>query len=211
MSLPRVVGFAGKAGAGKDTAAKALYPLGYDKIAMAAALKSMIRNLLDFQGVDPYTVERMMEGDLKEVECEFLGGKSPRVAMQTLGTEWGRECISPTLWVDAVRRKIEKAPKDARFLITDVRFVNEAIMIRELGGTLIWIDRETSTKEVSHKSETESSQFRCDAYLPNDGDIETLHSRVRDAVGMPDVVLSNEAFYNEANTGLDCPCGKGHS
>jgi hypothetical protein len=183
MSLPRVVGFAGKAGAGKDTAAQALYPLGYEKIAMAAALKSMIRDLLDFQGIDPYTVERMMEGDLKEVPNEYLGGKSPRVAMQTLGTEWGRECISPTLWVDAVRRKIEKHP-DVRFLITDVRFLNEAVMVRELGGTLIWIDRETSTKEVSHKSETESSQFRCDHYITNGGDIDMLHHRVREALGV---------------------------
>ncbi len=188
MSLirtPRVVGFAGKAGAGKDTAAKALYPLGYEKIAMAAALKSMVRNLLDFQGVDPHTVERMMEGDLKEVENEYLGGKSPRVAMQTLGTEWGRELISPTLWVDAVRRKIEAYPS-VNFLITDIRFVNEAIMIRELGGTLIWIDRPNAetTQHAQHASETESAQFRCDHYITNGGDVDMLHHRVREALGV---------------------------
>lgn len=191
MSLPRVVGFAGKAGAGKDTAASALHPLGYKNIAMAAALKSMIRDLLAFQGVDPLTVDRMMEGDLKEVECEFLGGKSPRVAMQTLGTEWGRECISPTLWVDAVRRQIEAWPS-TKYLITDVRFLNEAIMIRELGGTLIQIERPdaVTTKHSAHASETEAAQFRCDITLQNDGDIEVLHARVRNAVGMPDAVLS---------------------
>lgn len=182
MSLPRVVGFAGKAGAGKDTAAKALYPLGYEKIAMAAALKAMIRRLLDFQGIDPQTVERMMEGDLKETENEYLGGKSPRVAMQTLGTEWGRDLISPTLWVDAVRRKIMAYP-DVRFLITDVRFVNEAIMIRELGGQLIWIDRPTTTMHTTHASETESSQFRCDHFVINGGDVDMLHHRVREALG----------------------------
>lgn len=184
MNLPRVVGFAGKAGAGKDTSAQALYPLGYEKIAMAAALKAMIRRLLDFQGIDPQTVERMMEGDLKEEPNEFLGGKSPRIAMQTLGTEWGRELISPTLWVDAVRRKIENSPPNARWLITDVRFVNEAIMIRELGGTLIWIERGvTTTTQTAHASETESAQFRCDHVIHNGGDIDMLHHRVREALG----------------------------
>lgn len=183
MSLPRVVGFAGKAGAGKDTAAGALYPLGYKKIAMAAALKSMIRDLLAFQGVDPLTVDRMMEGDLKEVQCEFLGGKSPRVAMQTLGTEWGRECISPTLWVDAVRRQIEAWPS-TKYLITDVRFVNEAIMIRELGGVLIQVERPDAktTEHSAHASETESAQFRCDYVVQNNNDIDYLHRLIAQVV-----------------------------
>ena len=35
--------------------------------------------------------EAHIEGALKEVPCELLGGKTPRYAMQTLGTEWGRD------------------------------------------------------------------------------------------------------------------------
>jgi hypothetical protein len=51
---------------------------------------------LHAQGVPSDTIERMVDGDLKEVATPHLGGATPRRAMQTLGRGWGR-ALSPNL------------------------------------------------------------------------------------------------------------------
>lgn len=60
---------------------------------------------------------------------------TPRYALQTLGTNWGRDCF-PDVWADlGVRRALaSNAPLVA---ITDCRFVNEAKAVRAAGGE-VW-------------------------------------------------------------------------
>ena len=60
---------------------------------------------------------------------------SPRHVMQTLGTEWGRELIHETLWRDLTMDKC--LDPLMLYIITDVRFLNEAEEIQERGG-VIW-------------------------------------------------------------------------
>src|SRR5690348_5804357 len=97
----RVIALAGKAGSGKSTAAKHLIERhGYAQGKFARALKEMTRAFLRYRGVDDATIERMIEGDLKEVPSDHMMQRSPRYFMQRIGTEFGRELINPDLWVD---------------------------------------------------------------------------------------------------------------
>ena len=150
MALPKLVGLLARKGAGKDTAAEVLLAQGYENVKFAGALKDMLRTLLFYQGADAEAIERMVEGDLKEVPSEFLAGQTPRLAMQTLGTEWGREIIAPDLWVlTAIKRA---AMGDT--VITDVRFPNELAAVERAGGYVIgitadWIEKQ----EGEHESE----------------------------------------------------------
>lgn len=134
-SLPKLIGLLGRKGAGKDTAAELLLSRGYQNVKFAGALKDMCRAALAYQGVAADTIERMIEGDLKEVPTPHLGGKTPRFAMQTLGTEWGRDLIEKDFWVQTA---INRAG-DHRTVVTDVRFPNEMQAIVSAGGVVIGI------------------------------------------------------------------------
>lgn len=149
-STPRLIGLLGRKGSGKDTAALALLSRGYQNVKFAGALKDMIRVLLAYQGVDPYIVERMVEGDLKEEPTAFLGGQAPRFAMQTLGTEWGRTLIADDLWVKTAIRRAG----DRETVITDVRFPNEMEAVVAAGGVCFGITADWITPvEGEHESE----------------------------------------------------------
>jgi hypothetical protein len=154
-SLPRLVGLIGRKGSGKDTAAAVLLDEGYVNVKFAGALKDMIRCVLAYQGVDADTIERMIEGDLKEVPTEYLAGKTPRYAMQTLGTEWGRKLIDEGFWVGATMRRVKTLLGIGhRVVVTDVRFPNEDDEIVDAGGVSVGIQADwTKAVEGEHESE----------------------------------------------------------
>jgi len=131
----KLVGLTGRKGSGKDTAAKALLDKGYQNVKFAGALKDMLRCLLTYQGADEALIERMVEGDLKEEPTTYLQGRTPRHAMQTLGTEWGRDMIGDNLWVDAAMNRAKLGDT----VITDVRFPNECQAVKDNGGMVFLI------------------------------------------------------------------------
>lgn len=135
-SAPRrtLIAFTGLAGSGKSTAAMHLVERhGFARIRFAGPLKDMMRAL----GLN----EREIEGDLKEKPCELLGGKTPRYAMQTIGTEWGRDLIASDLWIRAFNAALAKVPAGTNVVVDDCRFPNEADAITAAGGVLVRIER----------------------------------------------------------------------
>ncbi|ARK07444.1 hypothetical protein LAV_00044 [Sphingobium phage Lacusarx] len=149
-STPTLIGLIGRRGSGKDTAASVLLNGGYENVKFAGALKGMIRFLLAYQGVDAEIIERMIEGDLKEEPSIYLAGRSPRYAMQTLGTEWGRDLMGEDFWVGVTM--VRAADKKA--VITDVRFPNEVEAVEEAGGVPFGIEAEWNKPvEGEHESE----------------------------------------------------------
>jgi len=134
-STHTVIGLIGRKGSGKDTGATVLLEKGYRNVKLADPLKIMLRSLLQYQGVDGETIERMIEGDLKEIPTPYLGGNTPRRAMQTLGTEWGRACMGEDFWASMVVPVAFKQDS----VITDVRFPNEVDAIITTGGEVYGI------------------------------------------------------------------------
>lgn len=127
----------GVAGAGKSALARVLVrDYGYEVVKFADPLKDMLRVL--GLGVDE------LEGDRKAVPSELLCGHTPRWAMQSLGTEWGRMRIGESLWVDAWRRRVEAMPAWAKIVVDDCRFPNELEAARSLGFVPVRICREGS-------------------------------------------------------------------
>ncbi len=168
MSDPRVIGFCGPAGSGKTFAAAHLARChGFVRIRFAGPLKDMMRAL----GLS----ESEIEGDGKEKPSELLGGKTPRHAMQTIGTEWGREIIDPDLWARAWRRAADKALAEGQSIVVDdVRFANEASAIWARGGRLVRIDRPAAGSASSAGHASENQDFPYDARLTNTGDPSEL-------------------------------------
>lgn len=165
---PAVVAFTGSAGSGKSTAAEYLETRGYTRVKFAGPLKAAMRAM----GFG----DREIEGDLKEKPHGLLCGKTPRFAMQTLGTEWGRDIIGPefwtTLWRDAASEIIDAG---GRVVTDDCRFANEAAAVRSLGGNIYRIDGRGG---IAGSHASEKMDFGVDEFIQNDGDIDLLRSRI---------------------------------
>lgn len=184
-SLPDrlVIGFMGRAGSGKSTAAQILIgEFGFERGKFAGALKAMLRTFLSYRGVDPVMIERLIEGDLKEPSCVEFGGRSPRHAMQTLGTEWGRECIDFNLWVDTEMDAKAHVP---RLVFDDIRFPNEVSAIRQAGGIVVKVDRPgmDASTAAGHVSEESIEQLSYDLVITNDSTIDEFRARLVVALG----------------------------
>lgn len=165
--MPDLIGLSGPAGAGKSTAARVLRRHGWARVKFAGPLKAMLRAMLTEAGVPPSEIRRMIEGDLKETPQPILGGRTPRHAMQTLGTEWGRSCMAADLWVTLAAARIAGLLAAGRnVVVDDVRFANEAALIRSMGGRVVLIDRPGVTPVGTHASE---AGVPWDASILNDG------------------------------------------
>jgi hypothetical protein len=179
-----IIGFRGAAGAGKSTAAKYLIErYGFTTGKFSHGLKAMLRTFLRYRGVDDETIERMIEGDLKEVPSPHLNGATPRWAMQSLGNEWGRDCIHPMLWVDT-EMEVTAAVPDLVF--DDIRYPNEADAIRARGGVIVEIerDREDCTDVGEHLSEKQV--IKPDVVVKNAGHKEYFLAGLAALLGLED-------------------------
>lgn len=179
-----VIGVAGAAGSGKSTVARHIVEAWGGAIRpFAEPIKEMLKTFLRYQGVDEETCVRMVSGDLKEVPTEYLGGRTPREAMQTLGTEWGRE-LDPDLWVNAWGRRIDKDVKESEanqedliLVADDVRFANEGCAVRSRGGSVVRpVGRSGVAAASGHASERGGVEV--DAELNNAGSVADLEKLV---------------------------------
>ncbi len=128
---------------------------------------------------------------------------TPRKALQTLGTEWGRE-LYPWVWVDYAMRTADTLLRNRHFMdytpqeglvtrqpamptqgvvISDARFENEFRVISESSGKLVRIYRGQGLTGSAgqHKSETEQDEFPdsvFDFIIQNHGDLEDLDKAI---------------------------------
>ena len=175
MNNARVIGLCGHSGSGKSVVADYLVSqYGFVRIKLASPLKNMLRAI----GLS----EREIEGDLKETPCDLLCGKTPRHAMITLGTEWGRDMIGPNLWTNTWARKASKLLEQGFHVVCDdVRFPNEVDAVRALGGAVIRIER-LGLSAIAHVSEVQN--FAVDWTIPNIGTIGELRRRVDEVLAL---------------------------
>jgi NTP pyrophosphatase (non-canonical NTP hydrolase) len=179
-----VYAFAGKRGTGKSTASKVLTDMGFVDLKFADPLKNMLRAMYRTCDVDPDTIERKIEGDLKEVPCDWLRGKTPRHAMQTLGTEW-REMIATDLWSSMFVKRVRSGKYGSKIVCSDFRFPgHEEDALQELDAYTYRIIRPSiEDDEVSaHASEANIDKLKVGATVRNNGSIQDLHEWVRDLV-----------------------------
>jgi hypothetical protein len=183
MTKPIVIGISGLAGSGKGIASQAMVDLGFERIKQADPLKNMLRTLFRDCGLSEEEIERRIEGDLKETPDRLLQHATPRLAMITLGTEWGRDLISPKLWSDLWFTRAFNSLRSGRSVVCDdVRFPEEVAAIRALGGFIIRIERSSrSRKMIDHPSER-PDLIPHDLLLENDGSIDSLRLDTSSAV-----------------------------
>lgn len=111
---------------------------------------------------------------------------TPRLLLQLLGTQCGREIIHPNIWVNALfseyvsyhnsRVNIYTLPK---WIISDVRFENEAKAIKKRNGIIIRVNRNSENKD-NHQSEIDLDNYKeFDYTIANIGSIKDLIEKVK--------------------------------
>jgi hypothetical protein len=197
-----IVGLLGFIGSGKGTAGDILRDMGFTPLSFAKGVKDVAAEMFDWP-------RHLLEGDTdasrkwREQPDEFWSkefGKefTPRLALQLLGTEVGRDVFHKDFWVIKMKRYIMSNPEQ-NFVITDVRFENEIQFVHDQGGILIEIQRgvkphwydiarkanrgDRAAESFMLRSGIHESEWRwigghIDYIIENDGTLEDLKKKV---------------------------------
>lgn len=180
--MPKFIGICGKARSGKDTLARFLADelegMGVTVaiMSMAETMKDMLKPLLETvcpPWYDKYEwFGKCLNGEFKEQGIPELGGLSPRMLMQTLGTEWGRESLHEDLWLRVLQAKIDRDFVDFDYIIIpDVRYNNEGEYINNM---VVHVTRPFTPDVSEHTSEDGVSEYLIDVEVVNDGGLDEL-------------------------------------
>lgn len=173
---PPVLSFAGPKFAGKGTASRLFLDLGYKRASFARPLKDMLVTfgLTEADISDPV---------LKETPHPLLNGHTPRFAMETLGTRWGRQIIWEDIWVNIGRIRVQQmVAAGERVVFDDVRFDNEAIQLGSINAPVVEITRPGCAYNPAIPSEAGLSRHLITATVANDGTPEQLHQRLHEVL-----------------------------
>lgn len=177
MTKPRLIALTGPAGTGKDTIADILAnDYGYAKLAFADPIRVMLRGLFEFAEIDP---AYMGDRSLKEQPIPGLHGVSYRRMAQTLGTEWGQQCVGRHFWVEMLDRAVQakRAQGEKLLVVSDLRFNHEALWVREQGGEIWRVVRDVP-RVRQHISESEMHAIAADHTVLNLGGFDELWQTV---------------------------------
>ena len=171
-----IIGIGYKKRSGKDTITDQLVgEHGFHRIAFADRLKDVAEQMFMWDA-------RHFVGDAKERVDEFWG-LSPRRALQLLGTEAGRQVFGHDIWIKHVLYVIKQRPDIRDWVISDVRFPDEAQAIKDWGGVVWRVDRPGLVGGDGHASETAMDGYDgWDQVIVNDGTVDELRDKVNDLV-----------------------------
>lgn len=179
LEAPLIIGLCGYSRVGKDTAAKALVQERYfRRIAFADPLKQCLLALNPLVPSDPQDDSSQhlhLRDYCKQVGSWTLAKEHPEVRRltQVMGTEVGRNILDHDLWVRLAQSKIVD-----NTIFTDVRFPNEARLVRQKGGYLIRIDRPGYGPVNEHLSDRAFEGWSFDEIFVNDGTIQELQEKL---------------------------------
>lgn len=193
-----IIGIVGFIGSGKGSVGDILVGKGYSKDSFAKSLKAAVSIIFG------WSLE-LLEGDTKESRewrdmvdphwSRIMGRDiTPRMILQEFGTDVCHSFISPLVWVESLFKRVA-----GDTVITDARFSHEIKAIRERGGKLVRVMRETDPWWVSilenltgddrtyfmgqfdiHRSEWDWVGESFDYTIQNDGTLEELKDRVNE-------------------------------
>ncbi len=145
--MATIIGISGKMGVGKTRLACTLCDLhpGWVRMAFGDPVKDEISEVFGFSRRLCNTALGKSTGvsTHQAVDHPGAGGKLPprlimtvREVLQWWGTDV-RRAQDPDYWVKAMAARLDDLPGDACVVFDDVRFPNEARMVRERGGLLV--------------------------------------------------------------------------
>ena len=175
-----LIGLTGYAQSGKDTVASILVKkYGYTRVAFADKIRDFLYGINPMVACSPTGYLQ----DLVNLVGWDNAKQEPQVRrlLQDLGIS-ARELLDENIWITTALGKVSK---DERVVVTDVRFENEAMMIKLMGGQLWRVKRVGFGPVNEHVSESELDGYKVNQIFVNNGSIEDLEvlvtTRMRNA------------------------------
>ena len=201
-----IIGICGLIGCGKGTVGDILVEeYGFTKLSFADKLKDGVATVFNWD-------RAMLEGDTvesrewRETQDDFWSRETgrtitPRLVLQEFGTDCMRHGFDDGIWVSLVKQELVKYP-NKNFVIPDVRFPNEANMIKSIHGEVwrvrrgqdpVWMrmyqDIGVEPKEV-HESEWRWAKVDFNNVIYNDLGIDELKSQVKGLLASNELLVS---------------------
>ena len=175
-----IIGLSGYARSGKDTVAGMLMGIhGYRRIAFADTIRNLLfamDPLVMHEGV-PFRLQDIV--DSKGWEVAKTEYPEIRRLLQDLGVG-GRGLLDDNIWITAALKDFNKEDK---IVVADVRFKNEAVCIKELGGQVWRVNRINTGPANEHISEVDMDDWEYDAVITNNSDMPNLIKQIRNLLG----------------------------
>lgn len=166
-----IIGLIGYAQSGKDTVAKILTEkYGFERRAFADKIREILYELNPMVGGEPLQIKVDTEGwDKAKQHFEV------RRLLQKMGVS-ARKNLSEAVWISAALKGMDPSKQ---YVISDVRFQNEAAIIKACGGEIWRIERPGVGPVNGHISEKEMENYLADRTLLNAGTKEELEALVQ--------------------------------
>lgn len=186
---PRLIGLVGKAQAGKDTVANYLVQrYGFTRRMTAERLKAMLLQALQDCPPPGEVIGAALGGnDVHNWEVLLYRDKPPfiRWLLQFVGTNILRQQVAEDFHAQALARTVDQEVQaGGRVVVQDIRFPNEAEVIRRADGELWRVVRTDLNLEgvmYAHPSETALDTLVVDRTLSAPTGVERLY-RLVDAI-----------------------------
>lgn len=200
--MSRLIGLLGFIGSGKGTVGDLLRDFhGFTQDSFAAPLKDAAAAIFGWdrqllEGITPES--RAWREEIDEFwSQEFSKPFTPRMALQLLGTEAGRNVFHPNIWTGS----LFKRAKNRDVVVTDCRFMNEVEGIHKEGGLVVFVQRGPlpSWWHIAKEYNQLHTQESLDALVARG-----IHESERAWIGCPiDYVVYNDGTLNDLRTSVD--------
>lgn len=178
-----LIGLTGLKGSGKNTVADYLTDK-YDFEQKSFAAKVKESSAACF-GIDPSKWEEWKSDPEMVVSISGMFNDEPDVLitvrefLQNYGVEAHRDIFGDSFWLDQVLPNfaLTKEVWKKRTVVTDVRFLNEVSRVKENGGFIVNIERQ-STETDGHSSEQPMPQEIIDHTIQNNSSYDDLYKSI---------------------------------
>ena len=195
----KLIGISGKMGSGKDTVGDIIRILTSGVLVSNDTVEHTIKISTNITGWGSPWIIKKMAGKLKFV-ASILSGvpmhlfEDQEFKKQKMDPEWGdityREFLQK-IGTDALRDKVHEEiwanslfvdqNDDSQWIVTDVRFPNEAVAIKKRDGILIRVNTTRECVVSDHPSETSLDNYEdFDYVIDNSGTISELTGNIRE-------------------------------
>lgn len=167
-----IIGLSGYARSGKDTVAQVLISeFGFTRLAFADKIREFL--LL----INPIISDGHRLGEVVEDYGWDVAKSRPEVRrlLQETGVA-ARELFGPDFWVESA---FNSADPNEKIVVTDVRFLNEADYIKEIGGHVWRVNRDSVGAVNGHISEHDLDNYEFDLVVQNNSSLDDLSRSIR--------------------------------